>query len=92
MALADDIELLVFRRPGLTEAKELFGNRAYQQRVNSTCRRLIRRGRVVRHENGGPGTLSPITQGSSAVPRGPKDDKHRADVIGAATILIPANK
>jgi hypothetical protein len=58
MPLADDIELVVFRRPGLTEielARELFGNRAYQQRVNSTCRRLIQQGRLVRHENGGPG-------------------------------------
>ena len=58
MALADDIELLVFRSPGVTEAelvKELFGNRAYQQRVNSTCRRLIQQGRVMRHGNGGPG-------------------------------------
>jgi len=58
MALADDIELLVFRSPGVTEAelaKELFGNRGYQQRVNSTCRRLIQQGRVMRHGNGGPG-------------------------------------
>jgi hypothetical protein len=57
-ALADRIELLISRSPGLTEielARELFAKRAYQQRVNSTCRRLIQQGRVVRHENGGPG-------------------------------------
>ena len=55
MALGDDIEALVTRRPGLTEgqiAEELFGGEGYQQRVNSTCRRLIRQGRVVRQGNG----------------------------------------
>jgi hypothetical protein len=58
MALADDIELLVSRRPGLTElalAKFLFGRTGYQQRVNSTCRHLFREGHVERHGTGGPG-------------------------------------
>jgi hypothetical protein len=58
MALADDIDLLVSRRPGLTElalAKSLFGHMGYQQRVNSTCRHLFREGRVERHGTGGPG-------------------------------------
>jgi hypothetical protein len=58
MALADDIDLLVSRRPGLTElalAKSMFGRMGYQQRVNSTCRRLFREGRVERHGTGGPG-------------------------------------
>jgi hypothetical protein len=58
MALADDIALLVSRRPGLTElalAKSLFGRMGYQQRVNSTCRHLFREGRVGRHGTGGPG-------------------------------------
>jgi hypothetical protein len=47
MGLADDIDLLVSRRPGLTElalAKSLFGRMGYQQRVNSTCRHLSREG------------------------------------------------
>jgi hypothetical protein len=38
VALADDLEQLVWRRPGLTElalAKSMFGRMAYQQRVNS---------------------------------------------------------
>ena len=55
MALADDIEALVARKPGLTEAQladELFGGDGYQQRVNSTCRRLVKNERVVRHGNG----------------------------------------
>jgi hypothetical protein len=54
MALADDIDLLVSRRPGLTElalAKSLFGRMGYQQWVNSTC---FREGRVERHGTGGP--------------------------------------
>jgi hypothetical protein len=58
MGLADDIALLVSRRPGLTElalAKSLFGHMGYQQRVNSTCRHLFREGRVERHGTGGPG-------------------------------------
>jgi hypothetical protein len=53
MALADDIDLFVSRRPGLTElalAKSLFG-----RMVNSTCRHLFRDGRVERHGTGGPG-------------------------------------
>ncbi len=58
MALADDILSLVARNPGLTEAeiaKHLFGRLGYQQRVNSTCRRLIRECRIERRGNGGPG-------------------------------------
>ena len=58
MTLADDILSLVTRKPGLTEAeiaKHLFGRLGYQQRVNSTCRRLIREYRVERRGNGGPG-------------------------------------
>jgi hypothetical protein len=58
MGLADDIDLLVSRRPGLTElalAKSLFGRMGYQQRVNSTCRHLFREGRVELHGTGGPG-------------------------------------
>ncbi len=58
MALADDIEQLVSRSPGLTElalAKSMFGRMGYQQRVNLTCRHLFREGRVERHGTGGPG-------------------------------------
>jgi hypothetical protein len=58
MALADDIDLLVSRRPGLTElglAKSLFGRMSYQQRINSTCRRLVIECRVERRGTGGPG-------------------------------------
>jgi hypothetical protein len=58
MKLADDIDLLVSHKPGLTElalAKSLFGRTGYQQRVNSTCRHLSREGRVERHGTGGPG-------------------------------------
>ncbi len=55
MALADDILDLVGHRPGLTEmqiADELFSN-PYQQRVNSTCRRLIVEGALRRQGRGG---------------------------------------
>jgi len=58
MALADNILSLVITTPGLTEAEiaaRLFGRKAYQQRVNSTCRRLIRESRIERRGTGGPG-------------------------------------
>ena len=58
MALADHIDQLVSHRPGMTElalAKSLFGRVGYQQRVNSTCRRLFREGHLERHGTGGPG-------------------------------------
>lgn len=57
MTMADRIEDLVRHRPGLTEAQiadELFSN-AYQQRVNSTCRRLVRETRLRREGRGGVG-------------------------------------
>jgi hypothetical protein len=55
MAIIDDLEALITKRPGLTEAElaeALFGVDAYQQRVNSTCRRLIKQERVVRRGKG----------------------------------------
>jgi hypothetical protein len=58
MTVADDILLLVTTRPGLTEAQiaeRLFGRKGYQQRVNSTCRRLVREYRIERRGSGGPG-------------------------------------
>jgi hypothetical protein len=58
VALADHLEQLVWRRPGLTElalAKSMFGRMGYQQQVNSTCRHLFKEGRVERHGTGGPG-------------------------------------
>jgi len=58
MTIADDILSLVTRKPGLTEAQisaHLFGQDGYQQRVNSTCRRLIQEYRIERRGNGGPG-------------------------------------
>jgi hypothetical protein len=58
MALADDLEQLVWRRPGLTElalSKSIFGRMGHQQRVNSTCRYLFKEGRLERHGTGGPG-------------------------------------
>ena len=58
MALADDIEQLILRRPGLTElalAKSPFGRMGYQQRVNSICQRLFSAGNVERRGIGSPG-------------------------------------
>lgn len=51
MALIDDLEAIIAKRPGLTEAElaeAVYGPRAYQQRVNPTCRRLIKLGKVER--------------------------------------------
>lgn len=77
MTIADDILLLVTARPGLTEAQiagRLFGRDGYQQRVNSTCRRLVREYRIERRGNGGPG--DPFTYFRKRIVhrlRGPKD-------------------
>ena len=51
MALIDELEALIAKRPGLTEAElaeAIYGPDAYQQKVNSTCRRLLKTGRVER--------------------------------------------
>lgn len=55
MSLAEDIEAMVVNAPGLTEseiAMRLYGPDAYQQLVNSTCRRLVARGRIRREGAG----------------------------------------
>jgi len=47
----------IMERQGLTEAElahAIFGMDGYQQRVNSTCRRMIARGEIERHGDGGP--------------------------------------
>ncbi len=60
MTIADDIEALVNRKRRLSLSEEdiadmLYGqNNAYQQRVNSACRRLVEEKRLVRHGKGGP--------------------------------------
>jgi hypothetical protein len=72
-ALADHLEQLVWSRPGLTElalAKSMFGRTGYQQRVNSTCRRPFREGRVERRGTGGPGHPFTYYPGKSAVDAG----------------------
>lgn len=57
MTVADDILEEVRRKSGLTEADLaalLFGRRnGYQQRVNSTCRRLVEEGLIERQGKGG---------------------------------------
>lgn len=57
MTVADDIMDEVRRKGGHTEedlAALIFGrNSAYQQRVNSTCRRLVSEGKVIRKGEGG---------------------------------------
>jgi hypothetical protein len=60
MTIADDIEALVKRKRRLSLTEEdiadmLFGqNNAYQQRVNSACRQLVKERRLVRQGKGGP--------------------------------------
>jgi hypothetical protein len=63
MTIADDILNEVRRKSGLTEmelATLLFGRgQAYQQRVNSTCRRLVAAGQLFRQGKGG--LIDPFT-------------------------------
>jgi hypothetical protein len=57
MTVADDIMHEVRRKAGRTEdelAALIFGrDNAYQQRVNSTCRRLVSEGKIIRKGKGG---------------------------------------
>ncbi len=57
MTVADDVMHEVRRKSGRTEdelAALIFGrDNAYQQRVNSACRRLVAEGKVVRQGKGG---------------------------------------
>ena len=58
MALADDIDLLVSRRPGLTElalAKRLFGHKGLSAAGQFDLSALFRARYVERHGTGGPG-------------------------------------
>jgi hypothetical protein len=62
MILADQIEALVARRTDMTEAMladAIFGPDGYQQQVNSTCRRLVKNGRLKR--SGAGGVREPFT-------------------------------
>jgi hypothetical protein len=57
MTVADEILRLVKQRPGITEpelAQAIFPEHSYQQRVNSTCRRLLQAGAIHRRGEGGP--------------------------------------
>jgi hypothetical protein len=56
MAVADEIEALVTRSPGLTEAEiavALFGDTGSQQRVNKACMDLVKSRRLERAGRGG---------------------------------------
>jgi hypothetical protein len=56
MAVADEIEMLVARNPGLTEAEiaaALFGDAGYQSRVSNACTSLMKSRRIERGGRGG---------------------------------------
>lgn len=56
LTLADVLMFLIEKGPGRTEAElaeAIFGDRAYQQRVNGECRLLVDRGRIERRGTGG---------------------------------------
>jgi len=56
MAVADEIEALVIRNPGLTEAEiaiALFGEAGYPARVARACMNLLKRRRIERSGRGG---------------------------------------
>lgn len=56
MAIADDIEALIARSPGLTQAEiavALFGDAGYPGRVARLCINLMKSGRIERSGRGG---------------------------------------
>lgn len=86
MTIAHDILDLVGRkqhRLNLTAediAEMLFGQRGYQQQVNSICRHLVKEKRLVREGNGDPANpywyhLPYLTRRKIEIPRGPKGEK-----------------
>jgi hypothetical protein len=55
MAVVDEIEALVTRSPGLTEAEiaaVLLGDASYPQPVSNVCRSLLRSRRIMRRGRG----------------------------------------
>jgi hypothetical protein len=57
MAIADEIEALVIRSPGLTEAEiaaALFGEAGYPQQVSTACRSLRKNLRIERRGRSDP--------------------------------------
>lgn len=70
MAIVDEVEAMIARRPGLTEtelAKALYGSNGYPQQVNAACRTLLRRERIERRGKGysEPFTYYPAEAGGS---------------------------
>lgn len=58
MIQQDVVAFLIEKGPGRTEAElaeAIFGDKAYQQRVNQDCRMLADRGAVERRGGGGAG-------------------------------------
>jgi hypothetical protein len=56
MAIADEIEALLRRNPGLTEAEiaaTLFGEASSLPRISGACKSLIKRRRIERSGRGG---------------------------------------
>jgi hypothetical protein len=76
MALADEIEKLVRRKPGLTQmdlARMLHGRAGYKQQVNLTCRRLVAEGRIERQGRAAGAAHSPIIpEDQTPCPAAPK--------------------
>jgi hypothetical protein len=65
MAIADEIEALITRSPGLTEAEiatALFGNASYSQQVSNACRSLLKSRRIEQSGRGGEATRSATSQ------------------------------
>jgi len=91
MALADEIEELVRRKPGLTRldlVRMLHDHAGYQQQVTATCRRLVLEGRVQRKGKGG--WNDPITyyppEGSTPMRRGSKGEKRPLEVRSTCSL------
>ena len=85
MALADEIEKLVRRKPGLTDVelvRRLHGRAAYQLQVNSTCRRLVAEGRLERQGRGGWGDPFTYYPPRIKLRRRRKDEKKQVGQLG----------
>ena len=92
MALADEIEELVRRQPGLADldlVRMLHDRAGSQQQIKSTCRRLVAEGRIGRQGRGGWGNPFTYYPPEDSTPRAQRREANRLPVAVAALTKGP---
>jgi hypothetical protein len=92
MALADEIEELVRRQPGLADldlVRMLHDRAGSQQQIKSTCRRLVAEGRIGRQGRGGWGNPFTYYPPEDSTPRAQRREANLLPVAVAALTKDP---